>query len=506
MNGQRRAGILLPIFSLPSRYGIGCLDSAAYRFVDFLRAAGQSEWQILPLGPTGYGDSPYQSFSSYAGNPYFVSLEGLIADRLLREEECESAALEEGDGRVDYGLQYARRLPLLQMAYERFIKKEDPDFNCFCKNNPRVMEYALFMAIKDRHGGAPWNEWERGLRLRDPGALADAERALSQEIGFYAFLQYRFFSDFARLHAYARERGISLIGDLPIYVSYDSADVWASPEHFQLDEKGLPTAVAGCPPDGFSPSGQLWGNPLYRWEVHEKEGYSWWVSRIREAKRLCDTLRIDHFRGFDAYYAIPYGAPDAREGRWERGPGIALFRALEAACGDLDIVVEDLGFIDDSVRSLVRETGFPSMRVLEFGFDARDDSAKSEHLPHNYPKSCIAYLGTHDNETAISWLRGLGARERALLLEYLSIGEAELLGVRDALISVLFRSSAERCILTMQDWLGLDDRARINTPSSVGENWRWRLGASDLTEALCERILRMTSRFGRRNEEKETKK
>ncbi len=505
MNSKRRAGILLPVFSLPSRYGIGCFDSAAYRFVDFLSTAGQSEWQILPLGPTGYGDSPYQSFSSYAGNPYFVSLEALVADGFLSEQECEDAELEGGDRRVDYGVQYTRRLPLLRLAFERFFTGGNDEFNSFCKNNPRVMEYAFFMALKDRHGGTPWNEWERGVRFREPSALAEARETLAREISFYAFVQYRFFSDFERLHAYARERGISLIGDLPIYVSYDSADVWASPEHFQLDAELLPTAVAGCPPDGFSPSGQLWGNPLYRWEAHEKEGYAWWVSRISEAKRRCDTLRIDHFRGFDAYYAIPYGAPDARQGRWEKGPGIALFEALEASCGGLDIIVEDLGFIDDSVRALVKATGFPNMRVLEFGFDPRDDLPDGEHLPHNYPDRCVAYLGTHDNETAVGWLRGLGEHERRLLLEYLAMEEAELPTVRNALLALLLRSPAERCIVTAQDWLGLDDRARINQPSTVGANWRWRVRHGELSEALGARILRMTSLYGRRNRKEEEK-
>ena len=503
MNSIRRAGILLPVFSLPSRYGIGCFDSAAYRFIDFLCKAGQSEWQLLPLGPTGYGDSPYQPFSSYAGNPYFVSLERLVDDRLLSEEECEAAGLEGSDGRVDYGVQYTRRLPLLRSAYERFLKLDGQDFSSFCENNPQIMEYALFMALKDRHGGAPFFEWERPLRFREPEALAEARRTLSREIGFYAFLQYRFFDDFDRLHAYAQEKGISIIGDLPIYVSYDSADVWASPEHFQLDRELLPTAVAGCPPDGFSPSGQLWGNPLYRWEVHESEGYSWWVSRIKAAKRLCDTLRIDHFRGFDAYYAIPYGAPDAKEGKWEKGPGIKLFDALSRSLGELDIIVEDLGFIDASVRRLVSETGFPNMRVLEFGFDTRDDSAKSEHLPHNYPVRCVAYLGTHDNETALSWLKGLSEAERRLVLEYLATEEQELPALRRALLAVLFRSAAERAIVSMQDWLGLDDRARINRPSSVGENWRWRLRGDELNEALCKRILHVTALYGRRNSNRE---
>jgi 4-alpha-glucanotransferase len=499
LNSKRRAGILLPVFSLPSRYGIGCFDSAAYRFVDFLCDAGQSEWQILPLGPTGYGDSPYQSFSSYAGNPYFVSLEALVADGLLSGEDCENAELEGGDGRVDYGLQYARRLPLLRMAFERFSGKESPEFTSFCKNNPRVMEYALFMAIKDRHGGAPWNEWERELRFREPSALAEASSTLSREIGFYAFLQYRFFSDFERLHAYAREKGISLIGDLPIYVSYDSADVWASPAHFCLDAELLPTAVAGCPPDGFSPSGQLWGNPLYRWEVHEKEGYAWWVSRIREAKRLCDTLRIDHFRGFDAYYAIPYGAPDAREGRWEKGPGIALFRALSQACGELDVIVEDLGFIDDSVRTLVRQTGFPNMRVLEFGFDVRDDSAKSEHLPHNYPRRCVAYLGTHDNETIVGWFEGIKEEERQMAREYLCDPYTPANEIHKPFVSVAMLSNADTCIIPIQDYMGLDNSCRMNQPSTVGKNWRWRLEPGQVTEALGEELAAMAKRYGRMN-------
>ena len=499
---QRRAGILLPVFSLPSRYGIGCLDSAAYRFVDFLAEAGQSEWQILPLGPTGYGDSPYQSFSSYAGSPYFVSLEALIGDRLLLEAECDAAGLEESGRWVDYGLQYERRMPLLRLAYERFLERDKTDFTAFCESHPHVMEYALFMALKDLHGGAPWNEWERDLRFREGTGMERARHELSRESGFYAFLQYRFFADFDRLHAYARGKGISIIGDLPIYVSYDSADVWASPSHFQLDEELRPTAVAGCPPDGFSPCGQLWGNPLYRWEVHEREGFAWWVSRIRAAKRLCDTLRIDHFRGFDAYYAIPKDAPDARQGRWEKGPGMALFRALSMAIPDLDVIVEDLGFVDESVRRLVRESGFPNMRVLEFGFDTRDTSAKSDHLPHNYPARCVAYLGTHDNETLHTWLRNLGIGERHLVSQYLAIGDADDATTENALLALLLRSPAERCIVTLGDWLGLDRRARINTPSTASGNWRWRVSGEQLSAALCERILEMTALYGRRNESK----
>ena len=499
---NRRAGILLPIFSLPSRYGIGSLDLAAYRFVDFLSASGQSEWQILPLGPTGFGDSPYQSFSSYAGNPYFVSLEALISDGLLEKEECEAAELEDECERVDYARQYLRRLPLLRLAYSRAITSPrlEAELSAFCHQNPRICEYALFMAIKEERAGAPWNEWETELRFRDPEAISRAERSLSREIGFHAFVQYRFFRDFDRLHAYARQKGIGIIGDLPIYLSYDSAEVWASPERFCLDEELRPTAVAGCPPDGFSKEGQLWGNPLYRWSLHESEGFSWWVSRILEAKRLCDTLRIDHFRGFAGYYAVPFGAPDAREGRWEKGPGMALFRALFEKCPSPDLIVEDLGFVDDEVRRLVREAGFPNMRVLEFGFDTRDDSKKNEHLPHAYPQNCAAYLGTHDNETALSWLRGRSEDERRLLLDYLAMGEASEESAIHAMIALLMRSAADRVIITMQDWLGLSDEARINRPSSVGENWRWRLRRDQLSPSLCERILRITALCGRRNE------
>ena len=502
---KRRSGILLPMFSLPSRYGIGCIDQEAYRFVDFLHDAGQSEWQMLPLGPTGYGDSPYQPLSAFALSPYYLGLDGLIECGALTRRECDDASLEGDDGRVDYGGQYRRRIPLLRLAYERLKNHKTDDYYEFLIKHPQIIEYARFMAIKDKQGGASWDLWPQEIRRRDGAALAAVDRELFEEIGFYCFLQYRLFGDFARLFAYAGERSVRIIGDLPIYLPYDSADVWADPDLFALDGDLRPTAVAGCPPDGFSPKGQLWGNPLYRWDAHADRGYRWWISRILAASELCDTLRIDHFRGFSSYYAIPYPAADASLGRWERGPGEALFSALRATGRSPDIIVEDLGFVDDEVRRLVKGCGYPNMRVLEFAFDPRDDSAKSEHLPHNYPSECVAYFGTHDNETAASWIDRLAPEERALILAYLGGGSGDDEAMRLALIALLLRSPAERCILTLQDWLGLDDGARINTPSTAAGNWSWRLRRDQLSPALAETILSECVRFGRVDREEKEK-
>lgn len=494
---KRSAGILLPVFSLPSPYGIGCFDESAYRFVDWLSRAGQSYWQILPLGPTGYGDSPYQSFSTFAGNPYFISLEALIREGLLTKAECESADLQSAADRVDYRKLYDNRYPLLRKAYERSNIAENPDYSAFCAENGWLEDYALFMALKDAHGGAAWSEWEEELRLREPAAIERSKTTLADEIGFYKFLQYHFYRQWNRLRQYANRKGIKIIGDLPIYVALDSADTWASPELFQLDRTHRPIAVAGCPPDGFSADGQLWGNPLYDWEKHRASGYRWWIDRLAHSFRLCDVVRIDHFRGFDEYYAIPYVDKTAKGGRWERGPGIELFRAVEHALGKRAVIAEDLGFMTDSVRRLVAQSSFPNMKVLEFAFDRRDTGSQSDHLPHNYPKNCVAYTGTHDNQTLASWFGTITDAERQMARDYLCDHHTpdSLLG--RSLIALLMRSGASLCIIPMQDHLGLDDRSRTNTPSTLGGNWQWRMTAQSIDDALADEICRMTKRFGR---------
>ncbi len=494
---NRSAGILLPISSLPSAYGIGSFDESAYRFVDWLKAAGQTCWQILPLGVTGYGDSPYQSYSSFAGNPYFISLDKLIGEGLLTAEECRNADFGQHPHKVDYAKLRCSRIPLLRKAYERSNISENREFTAFCENHVWLEDFALFMAVKDAFGGAPWQEWAADIRSRTPQAMAEYRQKLARNIEFYKFLQYLFFTQWESLRAYANKQGIRIIGDIPIYTALDSADTWTNPELFRLDAHGIPTAVAGCPPDGFSAEGQLWGNPLYDWETHRKTGYAWWISRLAHCFRLYDTVRIDHFRGFDEYYAIPHGEKNAVNGRWEKGPGTELFRAAQAALGRQEVIAEDLGFMTDSVRQLVRDCGFPNMKVLEFAFDSRDTGSRSDYLPHNYTEHCVAYTGTHDNQTIAAWFAEIPETERLLAREYLCDSCTPDEALHKSFIGLLFRSRADLCIIPMQDWLGLGAFARMNTPATVGDNWKWRMRREDMGDALCREIRRMTEIYGR---------
>ena len=487
---KREAGILLPIFSLPSRYGMGCFSKEAYRFVDFLAEAGQSYWQILPLSPTGFGDSPYQSFSAYALSPYLISPETLVEDGLLRSEECDAAGLESGDGRrVDYAAQYEKRFPLLRLAYGRARRENMDGFSEFeARCGDWLEDYACFMAIKQSFSQRPLSQWPAQLRLRSPQALSEACRGLGEEIGFWKFLQYYAARGWRELKAYANSRGIQMIGDLPIYVSADSADVWKNPELFQLDEQGIPLAVAGCPPDGFTPLGQLWGNPLYRWEVHRQSGFSWWIKRLSHAFSLYDVVRIDHFRGFDSYYSVPYGAENAVQGHWEQGPGLALFEAAERALGHRAVIAEDLGYMTDSVRRLVRDSGFPGMKILQFGFDGNHGDFSNGDLPHRYPEHCVAYTGTHDNPTLVEWLSALGEQELATLRQYLWDYSTPRDMLADPLIALLMRSSARLCIIPLQDYMGFGESARINRPSTASGNWSWRLTGEELCSPLAKKI------------------
>jgi len=491
---ERSAGILLPISSLPSKYGIGCFDKAAYAFVDFLKDAGQSYWQILPLGPTSYGDSPYQSFSTFAGNPYFISLDALCEEHLLTQKECEAAALPDTDS-IDYSGLYETRYELLRKAYNRM--ENDNAVLEFTASQPWVEDYALFMALKDYFGGVSWDNWTEDIRLRKEDALKQWKERLAEEIGFYQFLQYQFFRQWNKLKAYANANGIRIIGDIPIYVAFDSADAWANPELFQLDEIGLPKAVAGCPPDGFAADGQLWGNPLYDWEYHKKTSFKWWIERLRQCFAMYDVVRIDHFRGFDEYYAIPYGDKTAKNGHWEKGPGMELFRAMESALGKREVIAEDLGFMTDSVRQLVKDSGFPNMKVLEFAFDSRDTGSRNDYLPHNYDENCVAYTGTHDNQTIAAWFQTITDEERSMAREYLCDAYTPEENLHRVFISLIMRSRAKLCIIPMQDWLGLDDRSRINVPSTVGTNWKWRLLQHELTKPLQEEISKATQLYGR---------
>jgi len=497
---ERTAGILLPVTSLPSKYGIGCFSKSAYDFVDWLKAAGQSYWQILPLGPTSYGDSPYQSFSTFAGNPYFISLEALIEEGVLTEKECDGADFGSRPNDIHYEKLYKNRYPLLRKAYERSKISENPDYLRFIEeNNWWLSDYALFMAVKDRFEGVPWNQWAEDIRLRWGNAMDYYREELYFEIEFQQYMQFKFYEQWNALKAYANENGIRLIGDIPIYVAMDSADTWAHPELFQLDETLTPSAVAGCPPDGFSADGQLWGNPLYRWDYHRNTGYEWWISRLSYCFRLYDVVRIDHFRGFDEYYSIPYGAESAKEGHWEKGPGIDLFRHVEQSLGWHEVIAEDLGYVTDSVRQLVFESGFPGMKVLEFAFDSRDTGSANDYLPHNYIENCVAYTGTHDNETITGWFQSITKKERQMARDYLCDQTTPDRLLHQSFISLIMRSSAKSCIIPIQDYMGYDNTCRINKPSTVGINWRWRLTEDELSEELKEKIHAMAMRYGRKN-------
>ena len=494
---ERGAGILLPISSLPSEYGIGCFSGSAYRFIDKLRESGQKYWQILPLGPTSFGDSPYQSFSTFAGNPYFISLKELVSEGLLKYDECENTYFGDNPERVDYYSLYKNRLGLLHKAYERADIKNHEGFINFCQNNLWLEDYCLFMALKDKFGGKDLYTWNRDIRLRKPDILESCRRELDFEINFYRFIQYKFYEQWKKLKSYANNNGIKIIGDIPIYVALDSAEVWANPELFQLDKNNVPISVAGCPPDGFSAEGQLWGNPLYDWETHKRTDYKWWISRLKHCFGIYDVVRIDHFRGFDEYFSIPYGSKTAAEGHWAEGPGMSLFRAVEKALGKKEVVAEDLGFITDSVKRLVEESGFPNMKVLEFAFDSRDTGDRADYLPHNYGENCIAYTGTHDNQTIVSWTKTISEKERDELLNYLSRYEPDGKEIHKRLISLVMKSKANVCIIPIQDWLGFDDSCRMNTPSTTGVNWRWRMSETAFDKDLCSEIRRITIQSGR---------
>lgn len=490
---MRESGVLLPIFALPSEYGIGCFSKEAYAFVDQMKEAGQSKWQILPLGPTGYGDSPYQSFSTFAGNPYFIDLEVLIRDGLLREEECEEYSFGEQEDRIDYETMYFNRFKILRKAFERF--RSYPDYEAFVKaNEDWLTEYCLYMAIKDSQGGKSWIEWPKEYRDRDAEALEKAKEELAEEMDFYRFQQFQFDRQWTWLHDYANRQGIQIIGDIPIYVAFDSADTWAAPELFQFDENNMPIGVAGCPPDGFSATGQLWGNPLYDWEYHKETGYAWWMKRITHCFKLYDIVRIDHFRGFDEYYSIPYGDKTAVNGKWMPGPGIDFFRAVEEKLGKLNIIAEDLGYLTDSVLKLLKDTGFPGMKVLQFAFDSRE---AANYLPHTYTPNCVVYTGTHDNCTTREWYHTVGKECRQFAREYLHKSALDEDTLAWDFIAMAMSSVADLCIIPIQDYLCLDAEARINTPSTLGNNWVWRMKKDEITDELLEKMRKMTKLYGR---------
>lgn len=490
---MRRSGVLLPVASIPSKYGIGAFSKECYEFVDFLKRAGQSLWQILPLGPTGYGDSPYQSFSTYAGNPYFIDLDKLIEAGWITAEDCGEELSEQRY--VDYGKIYETRFHILRKAYQNSDIESSEEYADFCEKNAYWLEdYALYMAVKHAFGGKSFRQWDRDIRFREPEAMRRYREKYAEEIGFIRFQQFLFEEQWFALKEYANGRGIRIIGDIPIYVAYDSADVWASPELFQLDEDFLPTAVAGCPPDVFSATGQLWGNPLYRWEYHRETGYDWWMRRISRCYELYDILRIDHFRGFDEYYSIPYGDETAKYGHWEKGPGIELFHVIREKLGDVPLIAEDLGMISDSVRQLLRDTGLPGMKILQFAFDSSENSS---YLPHNIERNCVIYTGTHDNDTVRGWYETANEHDLWQARQYMNNEDHDLEESIWDMIRLALSSVADLAIVPIQDYLCLGSEARINIPSTLGDNWKWRLKKGQISHEVVEK-MRLLVRIYRR--------
>ena len=475
---------MLHITSLPSPYGVGTLGREAREFVDFLARSGQHYWQILPVGPTGFGDSPYQSFSTFAGNPYLIDLDDLREEGLLEKEEYAHIDWGEDPLQVDFGALYEGRFGVLRKACRRLLTSPSKEFKTFCRTHQAWLEdYALFMALKGAHNGSCWQDWEDPLRTRQPQALEEARRELAEEVDFWKGVQFLFFHQWEILHQAAAQKGVSILGDLPIYVAYDGADVWAEREQFQLDEEGWPIEVAGCPPDAFTADGQLWGNPLFDWAKMKRDGYDWWLRRIAHQFTLFDALRIDHFRGFEAYYAVPYGEETARNGRWRPGPGIELFKAVKKALGPRRIIAEDLGFLTEGVYKLLAATGYPGMRVMQFGFEGRDDSS---YLPHNFVPNCVVYTGTHDNDTIRGWMDHTSPDNVAYAVDYLRLTKEE--GYVWGMMRGAWSSVAELAIVTMQDLLELGSEARMNAPSTSGCNWKWRMPAGKLTPELAARL------------------
>ena len=493
---MRNSGILMHITSLPGPYGIGTMGKQAFAFVDFLHKAGQKYWQLLPLSPTGYGDSPYQSCSAYAGNPYLIDLEQLVEEGLLEQSELDGVFWGADASRVDFGLQYENRLKILHKAYNRF--RDDGTFVAFCKQNEAwLLDFALFMALKAKFAGAPWYEWKDELKFRNADALAAATAEQQDNIRFYCFVQYLFDKQWNALRTYAREKTIKIIGDVPIYVPYDSVEVWKQPELFQLDENLTPTSVAGCPPDAFSEDGQLWGNPLYAWDRIKAEGYQWWVNRLAAAGRLYDVVRLDHFRAFEAYWAVPFGDTTARNGQWIKGPGLDFLNTIKEKLPQLSLIAEDLGFLTQEVLDLRDESGLPGMKVLEFAFDSREPS---DYLPHTYPRNSVCYTGTHDNMTMRQWFETASEDAVAYATEYMGLSERE--GLVWGVIRTAMASVSDLCVIQMQDLLNLGGEARMNFPGTLtSANWTWRAADGFTENGLAVRFRRMTELYGRLNNE-----
>ncbi|MBE6921211.1 MAG: 4-alpha-glucanotransferase [Ruminococcaceae bacterium] len=489
---MRTSGVLMHITSLPGPYGVGTMGKQAFDFVDFLHKAGQKYWQILPLTPTGYGDSPYQSCSTYAGNHYLIDLPLLVEDGLLDYEQINSFDWGTQADRVDFGIQYQNRLKVLRLAYDRFQGGED--FQNFCAENENWLpDFALFMALKEKFHGQSWYTWEESVKFRQPDAMAQATALLQEQIRFYCFVQYIFDKQWRALRAYARQQDVRIIGDVPIYVPYDSADVWSNPHWFQLDEAMNPTAVAGCPPDAFSEDGQLWGNPLYRWDLLKEDGYQWWINRLAAAGKLYDVVRLDHFRGFEAYWSVPFGDATAKNGQWIKGPGLDFMNTVKAKLPQLSMIAEDLGFLTQEVLDLRDDSGFPGMKVLEFAFDSREPS---EYLPHTYPRNSVCYTGTHDNMTMRQWFESASSDAVDYATEYMALSDRE--GMVWGVIRTAMSSVSDLCVIQMQDLLDLGGEARMNFPGTMtSANWTWRARDGFTGNGLAQRLCRLTRLYGR---------
>ncbi|MBV7273602.1 4-alpha-glucanotransferase [Clostridium sp. PL3] len=489
----RSSGILMHIISLPNPYGIGTFGKEAYEFVDFLVKARQSYWQILPIGPTGAGDSPYQSFSTFAGNPYFIDLDLLKEQELLKKEDYENVDFGDDLEKVDYEKMFNNKMPILRIAFENSkgkYKKEIENFKV--QNKAWLEDYALYMAIKLEFHLKSWQEWDEDIKLRNKKALNYYKKELKEEIEYWVFLQYVFFYQWKKLKKYANHNGIKIIGDIPIYVAEDSADTWANSEVFMLDEEKKPAIVSGCPPDAFSDTGQLWGNPVYNWSYLEKTGYKWWIERIKGNATLYDVTRIDHFRGFESFWQVPYGAPTAVNGKWVKGPGIKLFNAIKEALGEVEIIAEDLGYLTQEVIDFRDATGYPGMKVLEFAFGTREEN---DYLPHNYEKNCIVYTGTHDNDTVMGWFENAEKGSIEFAKRYLKLNKRE--GYNWGFIRGALSSVSKLAIAQIQDYLGLGSEARMNLPSTVGGNWIWRVKKEYLNNRLAKKINKITRLYGR---------
>lgn len=490
---DRSSGILLHISSLAGDFGIGDFGEGAYNFVDFLSKANQKNWQILPLGITSIGDSPYQSFSAFAGNPYFIDLKEFIRCGYIDGIDLNKLSFGNNPKKVDYEALFKNKMKLLRQVYKAAKDTIYEELEAFYKENYIwLRDFALFMSIKSANKNISWSQWDREYQIYNSPKVLNFERENRDEIFFWIFTQYFFFKQWKKLKSYANSRGIKIIGDLPIYVSIDSADVWSKPYLYKLDENFIPINIAGVPPDDFTSQGQLWGNPIYNWDEMERENYKWWTSRIAYSFNIFDTLRIDHFRGFESFWEVEYGKGNAIEGKWTKGPGMKLFKKIKEELGDLYIIVEDLGYMTDDVEKLVKDTGFPNMKVLQFGLD---DLNESDHMPHRFNKNMVAYTATHDNLTTMGWFNNASQENILYAMKYFKLNLDE--GFNWGIIRGAWASTANLALAPMQDFLGLDNTSRMNTPSTIGENWTWRLTKDSLTEELALKIRELTKIYWR---------